>query len=94
MARRGEVHNKIAVVLKSAGGNTVTLDELKTVFAGTKIEPVLYRISTYIWNIKKDGGVVQSVKDKRKLIGYQLLNHAEFNDQGYWVGKTDVKVAA
>jgi hypothetical protein len=69
-------------------------DELKTVFAGTKIEPVLYRISTYIWNIKKDGGVVQSVKDKRKLIGYQLLNHDEFNDQGYWVGKTDVKVAA
>lgn len=94
MAKRGEVHNKIAVVLKSAEGKTVTLDELKTIFAGTKIEPVLYRISTYVWNIKKQGGVVQSVKDKRKLIGYQLLNHAEFDDKGYWVGKSEVKVAA
>ena len=94
MAKRGEVHNKIAVVLKSAEGRTVTLEELKTIFAGTKIEPVLYRISTYVWNIKKQGGVVQSVKDKRKLIGYQLLNHAEFDDKGYWVGKVEVKAAA
>ena len=94
MARRGEVHNKIAVVLKSAGGNAVTLDELKTVFAGTKIEPVLYRISTYVWNIKKQGGVVQAVKDKRRLVGYKLINHDEFDDKGYWVGKQDVKVAA
>lgn len=85
MSKRGEVHNKIAVVLKS--GEPVTVEQIKTVFAGTKVEPVLYRLSTYIWNIKKDGGVIKTIKDGRKVQAYQLINAKEFDNKGYWVGK-------
>ena len=86
MAKRGEVHNKIAAIFRSYKGEVVTLEQLKTIFKDTKIEPVLYRISTYVWNIKKDGGVVKAIKDKRKLVGYELINWNEFDDRGYWVG--------
>ena len=86
------VYNRIATVLK--GGEVVTVDQFKTLFAGTKVEPVLYRLSTYIYNIKKNGGVVKSVKDGRKVLGYQLLNGNEFDAKGFWVGKLEQKEAA
>lgn len=75
-------------------GDLVTIDQLKTIFAGTKIEPVLYRISTYIWNIKKEGGVIRTVKNKRNVVGYQLINYDEFNSNGYWAGKIEKKEVA
>jgi hypothetical protein len=86
------VYNRIATVLKN--GDVVTVDQFKTIFAGTKVEPVLYRLSTYIYNIKKNGGVVKAVKDGRKVIGYQLLNGTEFDSNGRWVGIVPQKEAA
>lgn len=79
------VHNKIAVVLKS--GEPVTVEQIHKVFAGTKIEPVLYRLSTNIWNIKREGGIVKTHKDGRKIVAYQLMNYNEFDNNGFWVGK-------
>lgn len=87
-----KIHNKIAVIMKN--GDLVTIDQLKTIFAGTKIEPVLYRISTYIWNIKKEGGIIKTVKNKRNVVGYQLLNGTEFDANGYWVGIVEEKKVA
>lgn len=92
MAKRGEVHNKIAVVLSS--GQPVTVQEIQNIFAGTSIEPVLYRLSTYIWNIKKDGGIVKAIKEGRVVKAYQLVNADEFDKNGYWVGKVEHKEAA
>lgn len=86
------VYNRIAIVMKS--GNVITIDDFKTVFTGTKVEPVLYRLSTYIWNIKKNGGIIKPIKNKRKIIGYQLLNSDEFDNNGKWVGKIEHKEAA
>lgn len=86
------VYNRIATVMRN--GDVVSVDQFKTIFAGTKIEPVLYRLSTYIYNIKKSGGVVKSIKDGRKVIGYQLLNGTEFDVNGYWVGIVSQKEAA
>jgi hypothetical protein len=81
-------YNKIAVVMKS--GEPVTIEQFKQVFTNTKVEPVLYRLSTYIWNIKKNGGVVKSIKDGRKVTAYQLLNGEEFNSDGVYKGKDNV----
>lgn len=40
---------------------------------GTEI--YMYRISTYIWHIKKfSGGVVKSIKDGRNVVAYQITN--------------------
>ena len=77
--------NKIAVVMKS--GEPVTIEQFKQVFTGTKVQPVLYRLSTYIWNIKKNGGVVKSIKDGRKVVAYQLLNGNDFNSDGVFKGE-------
>ena len=34
----------------------------------------MYRLSNYIWNIKKNGGYVRALKNGRDVVGYQLAN--------------------
>ena len=77
-------HEKITQVLLS--GKPVSPDEIKAVFAGTDQEAVLYRLSTNIYNIRKDGGIVKVIKEGRKVTGYQLVNYTEFDAQGRYKG--------
>ena len=79
-------HEKISQVLLS--GKPVTPQEIQDVFKGTDQEAVLYRLSTNIYNIRKDGGIVKVIKDGRKVQAYQLVNFAEFDKNGRYVGKT------
>jgi hypothetical protein len=85
--RKGKTnrHEKITMVLLS--GKPVSPDEIKAVFAGTDQEKVLYRLSTNIYNIRKDGGIIKVHKNGRKVVGYQLMNADEFNSNGRYVGK-------
>ena len=85
--RKGKVnrHEKITQVLLS--GKPVSPQEISAVFAGTDQAAVLYRLSTNIYNIRKDGGIVKVIKDGRKVQAYQLVNHLEFNTNGRYVGK-------
>lgn len=85
-------HEKIAQVLLT--GQPVTPDEIKSFFKGTDQENVLYRLSTNIYNIKKDGGVIKVHKTGRTVTAYQLMNVDEFNAEGRYVGrqKTDAPV--
>lgn len=85
-------HEKIAAILKS--GKPVSPDEIAQVFKGTDQENVLYRLSTNIYNIRKDGGIVKVHKDGRKVKAYQLVNVDEFNDDGRYIGKQTTKPAA
>ena len=78
-------HEKITQVLLS--GKPVSPDEIREVFKGTDQEAVLYRLSTNIYNIRKDGGIVKVIKDGRKVTAYQLVNYTEFNAEGRYVGK-------
>lgn len=39
-----------------------------------------YRISTYMWEIKKCGGVVRPVKDGKKVVSYTLVNVEEMEN--------------
>jgi hypothetical protein len=77
-------HEKITVLLLS--GKPVSPDEIKAVFEGTDQEAVLYRLSTNIYNIRLDGGIIKVHKNGRKVSGYQLVNYTEFNDQGRYIG--------
>jgi hypothetical protein len=85
--RKGKInrHEKITQVLLS--GKPVTPDEIASVFKGTDQEAVLYRLSTNIYNIRKDGGIVKVIKEGRNVKAYQLLNYTEFNADGRYVGK-------
>ena len=46
----------------------------------------LYRLSTNIYNIRKDGGIVKVIKDGRKVSAYQLVNFTEFDANGRYQG--------
>jgi len=85
--RKGKInrHEKITQVLLS--GKPASPDEIAAVFKGTDQESVLYRLSTNIYNIRKDGGIVKVIKTGRKVTGYQLVNFTEFNANGRYVGK-------
>jgi hypothetical protein len=77
-------HEKITVTLLS--GKPVSPQEIHEVFKGTDQENVLYRLSTNIYNIRKDGGIIQVHKNGRNVVAYQLVNHAEFDAKGRYVG--------
>lgn len=83
-------HEKITQVLLT--GKPVTPDEIKAVFKGTDQEAVLYRLSTNIYNIRLDGGIVKVIKDGRKVQAYQLVNFTEFNSEGRYIGKVSAPV--
>ena len=68
-------------------GKPVSPEEIKSCFKGTDQESVLYRLSTNIYNIRKDGGIVRVHKSGRKVTGYQLVNYTEFDANGRYVGK-------
>ncbi len=79
-------HEKIAVTLLS--GKPVSPEEIQAVFKGTDQESVLYRLSTNIYNIRKDGGIIKVHKNGRKVSAYQLVNFEEFNEHGRYVGQS------
>jgi hypothetical protein len=85
--RKGKInrHEKITQVLLS--GNPVSPAEIAKVFEGTDQESVLYRLSTNIYNIRKDGGIVKVIKEGRSVKAYQLMNYTEFDANGRYVGK-------
>jgi len=55
-------------------GNPVSIEEIENRL-GNEIQ--MYRISSYILNIKHIGGVVRAIKNGRNVIAYQLVNIAE-----------------
>ena len=84
--RKGKInrHEKITQVLLS--GKPVSPQEIADVFKGTNQEAVLYRLSTNIYNIRKDGGIVKVIKSGRKVTGYQLVNFDQFDANGRFKG--------
>ena len=84
--RKGKVnrHEKITQVLLS--GKPVSPQEIQAVFEGTDQSAVLYRLSTNIYNIRKDGGIVKVIKNGRKVQAYQLVNYQEFDANGRYKG--------
>jgi hypothetical protein len=84
--RKGKVnrHEKITIVLLS--GKPASPQEIAECFKGTDQEKVLYRLSTNIYNIRKDGGIVKVLKSGRKVTGYQLVNFDQFDDNGRFKG--------
>lgn len=78
-------HEKIACVLLS--GKPISPDQIRECFKGSDQENVLYRLSTNIYNIRKDGGVIRVHKSGRVVTAYQLMNPDEFSPEGRYIGK-------
>jgi hypothetical protein len=86
MSNKVKPHNKVATVLLS--GKMISIEDIKTSFsADKKMSSLMYRLSTYIYDIRKyENGVVKVQKDGRKVTGYQLVNFDEFDTEGRYVG--------
>jgi hypothetical protein len=86
MVRTGKInrHERIVQILLS--GKPVSPDDIKLCLKGTKQEKVGYRLSTNIYNIRLDGGIVKVIKEGRKVKAYQLVNYTEFNAEGRYIG--------
>lgn len=82
-------HEKITVCLLS--GNPVTVDEIKAVFKGTKQEALMYRLSSNIYSIRRDGGVVKVIKTGKIVTAYQLINFKQFDKNGRFIQPNTVK---
>lgn len=62
--------HKLLVVLSS--GRQVTIEEIESTL-GTEI--YMYRLSTYIWRLKKFAGAdIQAHRQGRKVHAYQVMN--------------------
>lgn len=81
-------HNKIAQVLLS--GKVLSVEDIKASFAAdAKMSKLMYRLSTFIYDIRKyDNGVIKVIKDGRKVTSYQLVNFKDFDKNGCYVGST------
>ena len=87
MSHKGRInrHEKIAQTMLS--GKPVTPNQIRACFAGSDQESVMYRLSTNIYNIRKDGGIIEVFKEGRIVTAYQLVNIDEFNKDGRYVGR-------
>ena len=78
-------HEKITVCLLS--GKPVTVDEIKSVFKGTDQEPLMYRLSSNIYSIRRDGGIIKVHKKGKTVTSYQLMNAEMFDANGRFIHK-------
>ena len=63
---------KVLGILQDASPNTVSKEDLAAAL-GTDVE--MYRISTYIWEVKNKAGVpVEAIKDGRKVVGFRVAD--------------------
>jgi hypothetical protein len=69
MSKKVKPFQKLMLVMLS--GNKITKDEIADMI-GKDVQ--MYRLSTYMWEVKNNGGVVKVEKDGRKLSTYQLIN--------------------
>jgi hypothetical protein len=77
-------HEKITVTLLS--GKPVSPEDIRSCFKDTDQESVLYRLCTNIYNIRRDGGIIEVHKSGRNVSAYQLVNFTEFNVKGRYIG--------
>ena len=78
-------HEKITVCLLS--GKPVTVAEIKSVFKGTDQEKLLYRLSSNIYSIRRDGGIIKVHKTGKEVTAYQLMNFDQFDANGRFIHK-------
>jgi len=64
-----QVWERIALLMLENSQAKVMVKEIHD-----KLDIHMYRLSNYIWNIKKNGGYVRALKNGRDVVGYQLAN--------------------
>lgn len=78
---------KLIPVLRSK--NPVTLQEIQKYFEDRNDEQMvrtMYRISANLYCLKKfKGAIIRSHKQGKRIIGYQLINYQEYDENGNWL---------
>ena len=79
-------HNKLIALMRD--GKVHTVDSIGTHFASDeKMTALMYRLSTYIYDIRKyEQGIIKVAKDGRKVAAYQLINASAYTKDGFLIG--------
>jgi len=91
--RKGKINRHERITQMLINGKPVSPAEILECLKGTDQEKVGYRLSTNIYNIRKDGGIVKVIKQGRKVTGYQLVNFDQFDANGRFKGASVVAKA-
>jgi hypothetical protein len=82
MAKAPRTCDRLLMVLVNRKGVVTEAD-----IASEMQYDAMYRISTEFWRLKKRGAVIKTVRDGRKVSGYELVNVKEMkqylNDKGF-----------
>lgn len=71
-------HEKVLIILANAKGKPVTVTELQSMESASGYE--FYRMSTYMWKLRKMGAEVKVNKNGKNVVSYELTNHDKFTN--------------
>jgi len=87
-------HNKLIALLRD--GKVHTVASIESHFeTDEKMKSLMYRLSTYIYDIRKyEQGIIKVAKDGRKVVAYQLINASAYNADGFLIADEDTAEVA
>ena len=82
-------YEKLIVPLSS--GKLMSKEDIETYFRENNDDQMIktmYRLSANLYMLKRfRGAVIKTKKDGRKVVGYQLVNHKDYDPEGEWLKK-------
>ena len=82
-------YEKLIVPLSS--GKLMSKEDIETYFRENNDDQMIktmYRLSANLYMLKRfRGAVIKTKKDGRKVVGYQLVNHKDYDPGGEWLKK-------
>ena len=82
-------YEKLIVPLSS--GKLMSKEDIETYFRENNDDQMIktmYRLSANLYMLKRfRGAVIKTKKDGRKVVGYQLVNHNDYDPAGEWLKK-------
>lgn len=83
---RHEILNQIFLT-----GKCISPIEIRAHLKKNEMEHLYYRLSTMVYNIRKDDGIIRVYKEGKNVTAYQLVNFKEFNSDGRYIGEVDIR---
>ncbi len=73
--------DKLLRIMRS--GEIISVDKLKEEFKNdSRFTSLATRMSAFMWTLKTErGAIIRSHKQGRSVIGYQLMNYADYTDK-------------
>ena len=85
--RKGKINRHERITQMLLNGKAVTKEEILQCLKGTDQERLGYRLSSNIYSIRRDGGIIKVHKKGKTVTSYQLMNAEMFDANGRFIHK-------